>query len=79
MIEEWDNILLETIQKLHDSIPRRNEAILMANILLINKYGIYFLGFHIILSIRCTYINVIESSDFYMTPSELNLIISILL
>jgi len=31
LIEEWDNIPLETIQKLYDSIPRRIEVILKAN------------------------------------------------
>jgi len=31
LIKEWDNIPLETIQKLHDSIPRRIEAILKVN------------------------------------------------
>jgi len=31
LVEEWDNISLEIIQKLHDSISRRIEAILKAN------------------------------------------------
>ncbi|EFN61489.1 Transposable element Tc1 transposase, partial [Camponotus floridanus] len=31
LIKEWDNILLEIIQKFHNSIPRRIEALLKAN------------------------------------------------
>jgi len=29
--EEWDNIQLETTQKLYNSIPRRIEAVLKTN------------------------------------------------
>jgi len=56
---------LETIQKLHDFILRRIEVILKANggnILLINKYNIYFSGIHIILS--TPYISRIQKSFF---------------
>jgi hypothetical protein len=31
LVEEWDNILLETIQTLYESIPRRIAAVLQAN------------------------------------------------
>ncbi|KAK9710483.1 hypothetical protein QE152_g26000 [Popillia japonica] len=31
LVEEWDNIPLETIQKLYESIPRRIEAVLQAS------------------------------------------------